>query len=369
MSDDARQSVEDALEFLCERLEPLILERLEPVLEDSDWTVILRELDRVRGRRANGYRCDDLTNQLRVLTVRLGSLGYPFDDSSHMVSTLGTELKLMHGRWRRRDHLDIFDAYRTHDSVCRLLDALGDDEGADSARQARSDLWSALADQQRATAERLDGDSLEMEAEGRGDSDPSDADDVIGPSPELLRLEQTESPSIIGNERPPFQPWTVVIVGEQSELDELRRAQPREKLRSVVNEIVEFEGPIHIHRLAVLTARAFGVQRLRGQREKSIIRQIAQSGAHIDQFDFVWSSESDPETWREFRPNSSEQKRDFTEISPHEIANALEVLISQCGDLDQQQIDQQVLAAFGRRKKTKDVTTHLGAAFAIHRGR
>lgn len=73
-------------------------------------------------------------------------------------------------------------------------------------------------------------------------------------------------------------------------------------MRRNATEIVEFEGPIHLDRLAQLTAASFGGQRLWPVREKKLIYQIRQIGLMVDGDKFVGPSDLDPKTWSEFRP-------------------------------------------------------------------
>jgi len=106
-------------------------------------------------------------------------------------------------------------------------------------------------------------------------------------------------------------------------LDELPKKVAKEKVRAVATEIAEFEGPIHLDRLAQLAALSFGVQRLWPTRERKLTYQIRKTGLVVDDDKFVWPSDLDPATWSEFRPNDSTVDRPFVEICPVEIANAM----------------------------------------------
>lgn len=148
-------TVSELLSALSRRLEPLIAARLSGELGGADslpWTTILAELDRTKGRSRHSYSRTDLQCQLRMLTERLGSLGYPFDDNLRQVSTVANELRIMRNRWAHNDELSDLDAVRTSDYSVRLLTLLGDTTGAAEAKTRRTGLLSAYATKTELTA-------------------------------------------------------------------------------------------------------------------------------------------------------------------------------------------------------------------------
>jgi hypothetical protein len=115
-------AISDLLTSLSRHLDPLIADRLaDAVSGASDWTSILAEVDRAKGRSRHSYSRTDLQCQLRMLTERLGGLGYPFDDTLRQVSTVANELRIMRNRWAHNDELSDLDAVRTSDYSVRLL--------------------------------------------------------------------------------------------------------------------------------------------------------------------------------------------------------------------------------------------------------
>ena len=82
------------------------------------------------------------------------------------------------------------------------------------------------------------------------------------PDPEVFTREPTSKPSVVGNSRLPFELWEPVVVGDVSVLDDLPKKVAKEKVRAVATEIVDFEGPIHLDRLAQLVAASFGLKKL-----------------------------------------------------------------------------------------------------------
>lgn len=61
------------------------------------------------------------------------TLGFPFDDHTRLVSTLGNELRIVRNRWAHHDELTALDAWRAHDFTVRLLEHFGDAQGVASA--------------------------------------------------------------------------------------------------------------------------------------------------------------------------------------------------------------------------------------------
>lgn len=89
MSFNARLSVSAGLDYLADRLGPIITSRLTSELGGLPWTSVLEQLDEIAGRPPRHYSPHDLQSQLKMLTRRLGALGFPFDDARQTVGTLG----------------------------------------------------------------------------------------------------------------------------------------------------------------------------------------------------------------------------------------------------------------------------------------
>ncbi|WP_245644466.1 DUF3320 domain-containing protein [Nocardioides jensenii] len=185
---------------------------------------------------------------------------------------------------------------------------------------------------------------------------------MVRPDPGVLTRADASATPTIGSGRLEFEPWAVVPVGDVSVLDDLPKKVAKEKVRAVATEIAEFEGPIHIDRLAQLTAASFGVQRLWPAREKKMTYQIRQAGLLVDDDKFVWPTDLDPNRWGEFRPNDSTVGRPFMEISPVEIANAMRLLKNGTPSISSVDLDAATLQTFGRKRKTKQFAAHLDQA-------
>ncbi|RZU13986.1 uncharacterized protein DUF3320 [Kribbella rubisoli] len=364
MTFDARHSVDKGLHHLAGRLDPIIGAKLGPSLRGLPWPTVLTELDKMRGKPPKSYVSTDLQAQLKAITERLGNLGFPFDDHTRLVSALGSELRIVRNRWAHHDELTTLDAWRAHDFAVRLLEHFGDGPGIAGASKLRDEAFNELVEEKGVASHVAPATMAPVAAPKPAVKEPRAAD-VVRPDPAMLtRADPTSTPTI-GAGRFEFEPWAVVLVGDVSVLDDLPKKVAKEKVRAVATEIAEFEGPIHIDRLAQLTAASFGVQRLWPAREKRLTYQIRQTGLLVDDERFVWPSELDSKTWREFRPNDSTVDRPFTEISPVEIVNAMRLLKTATPSLSDASLDAATLQTFGRKRKTKQFAVHLDKARAL----
>lgn len=364
MGFDARYSVDQGLHHLSQRLDPIIGAKLAPSLGGLPWPTVLSELDKMRGKPPKSYVATDLQSQLKAITERLGNLGFPFDDHTRLVSALGSELRIVRNRWAHHDELTTLDAWRSHDFAVRLLEHFGDAEGVAGASKLRDDAFNALAEE-KGVAVHVATATVEPVATLKPAAKETVAAEVVRPDPIVLTRTDSTSTPTIGSGRSEFEPWAVVLVGEVSVLDDLPKKFAKEKVRAVATEITEFEGPIHIDRLAQLTAASFGVQRLWSAREKKLIYQIRQTGLVVDDDKFVWPSDLNPSTWGEFRPSDSTIDRPFTEISPVEIANAMRLLKTGTPGISGADLDTATLQTFGRKRKTKQFAAHLARARSL----
>lgn len=362
-------SVKEGLDHLAKRLEPIIGARLAGELGEHPWTVVLEILDEKKGySTGRKYQVHDLQAQLRMITERLGDFGYPFDDKQRTVSTLGNELRIVRNQLAHMHDFSVEEAFRANDFSVRLLDHFGDG-GLRTAKHIRHEALVALASEEgvteRVAAEAVavsSAKSLEPEDEPFDtvvDQDETESE-VVSPDPAVLVRE----PSVIGDKRLEFEPWTVVRIGGIEILDDLPKKAAKEKVRAAAVEIATYEGPIHLDRLVQATAQSFGLQRVRSSREKKLAYQIRQAGLVVDADKFVWPREIDPGNWREFRPNSSTADRPFVHISPIEITNAARFIQAKRGVLSEDELAVAVLQTFGRKRRTKQVAAHLANAIA-----
>lgn len=362
-------SVKEGLDHLAKQLDPIIASRLAADLGGHPWTVVLEILDQKKGFTSTyQYWTYDLQAQLRMITERLGDLGYPFDDQHRTVSTLGNELRMVRKQMAHMHAFSVVEAFRANDFCVRLLDCFGDAGGLVEARRLRHEALAALAIEEGVTEQAAAASAApaaEPEPTEGGESGPDSEAlgggteaEVVAPDPEVLERE----PSVIGATRLTFEPWAVVQVGAVDVLDDLPKKAAKEKVRAVAVEIATYEGPIHLDRLVQLTAQSFGLHRVRSGRERKLAYQIRQAGLFVDAEKFVWPHEIDPASWSEFRPNDSNANRPFDQISPVEIANAARFIRAAHPRAAEADLDVAVLQTFGRRRRTRQLSAHLAKA-------
>ena len=367
-----RDSVQQGLDRLSTCLNPIIESRLASTLGGVPWTTILTELDRAKGYPPKIYAVTDLHCQLRMLTQRLGNLGYPFDDPNHTASIVAGELRIVRNRWAHYDEFTAMDAWRTHDFVARLLSNLGDAQDAAAAEAERNALLPEIAAETGHPIPAADTDPDDVTTfaptpEPAPAADTSHSfEEFVTPDESVLTRGSSDDTPTIGAGREQYEPWRIVVIGDVSILDDLPKKVAKEKVRAVATEIVEFEGPIHRDRLIDLVAESFNLHRVHTARAKKIEYQIKQTELTMDADKFVWPADLDPKEWHEFRPNSSDANRPFTQISPVEIANAARFITSQAGEdaLTPEELQSRVLQTFGRRRRTKQFVAHLEGALA-----
>lgn len=361
-------AVKEGLDHLAKELDSIIARQLAPHLGGHPWTVVLEILDQKKGF-TSGYQywTYDLQAQLRVITERLGDLGYPFDDQNRTVSTLGNELRIVRKQMAHMHSFSVAEAFRAHDFCVRLLDHFGDAQGVEEARRLRREALAVLAIEEGVTEQAAEASADIPHSQGvdKGagyeSEEAGSPEEEVVPDPEVFERE----PSVIGSTRLGFEPWSVVRVGDVDVLDDLPKKSAKEKVRAVAVEIATYEGPIHLDRLAQLTAQSFGLQRVRSRREKKLAYQIQQAGLFVDGDKFVWPREIDPGSWAEFRPSGSEAERPFIHISPVEIANAARFIAAKRPGISAEELDARVLQTFGRRRRSKQFAAHLAKAKAL----
>lgn len=374
MTFDARRSIDEGFVHLAARLDPIIGARLVGTLGGLPWTAILEQLDVAKGKVPGRYLASDPQAQLRMLTERLGGLGFPFDDKARTVSTWGNELRILRNQLAHHDDLDTLDAVRMHDFADRLLFRLDDDEGAKISADARDEALGVYANERGLAVPAATSTSVNPAQPGPAapplhgtevpDTEPAEASKHVSEPvvvPDVSVLTRTTGPEtpVVGTARSVFEPWTVVVVGDVNVLDDLPKKAAKQRVRAVAAEIVEFEGPIHIDRLTSLVASSFGVQRLATKRKLQLIRHVRATGLRVSPRGFVWPEGLDYETWTEFRPNDSTVDRPFTEISPIEVGNAMAFIAASRPGLDDDALDRETLRTFGKSRKTQSVAQHL----------
>lgn len=350
--------VSRVLKLVSTELDPYIQGKLNPYLGGLYWINILQQLDIARGKTIDSweYKASDLSMQLRMLTERLGNLGYPFDaqDRNRTCSSYGSVLRLIRNRWAHNDEFQAFDALQAVEISYALLTHIGASEAATEISEIRADLL----------------ESLSNSAKTSMDSSASNKTGIPIPSPihtkTLVDGDSSDTPSEKKPENPSHssidyvnecEEWPQVIVGEQSELDSMRSTRTRELVRSLIEDIVDVEGPVSPARVASLVGQSFGFSRISKARFAQISRQYQGAQIHQDELGFLWPQSISPGTWTTFRTLGH---RDFLEISPYELTNALNHLFeSTNGQHTPDVMRKKLLELYGRKRETADVRKHL----------
>ena len=130
-----RERVMRSLEIAGEALGTFVARQLSPhVPAGVEWPSILRVLDEEKGNDKAGflYSPTDLSLQLRVMTERLGTLGFPFSGAlSRAEQNLAGELRDVRNRAAHGAPFNFDDTYQALDTAERLLRAADQPVAAD----------------------------------------------------------------------------------------------------------------------------------------------------------------------------------------------------------------------------------------------
>ncbi|MCQ1947574.1 DUF3320 domain-containing protein [Arthrobacter sp. zg-Y1116] len=353
----SKHHVHAALDLLSERLDPFIQASLQDQILGLEWSSVLRELDQMKGKEGWTYSRRDLSLQLRMLTERLGALGYPFDagDRNRTLSSYGSVLRIIRNRLSHGGEFEVFDALQAADTVRTVLTHIGDTDGADRAGEIRTAVIKDL----------LEASEPESEA-------VADSDDEAVPVPAGSKSSNAEAGNgvdvLYGSV--PWESWTQVVVGEQEDLDSMRTVRVKENVRSLIEDIAEAEGPVHQDRVARLVGLAFGFSRLVPARMRRILNQIPRASVDVDSYGFVWPKGIDHSRWLIHRTGTG-SARPFEQIAPTEIANAIVAVIKDDPSVAGADLRRRVLQQFGRKRSSKPAREQfeLGLAYAKSSGR
>ena len=136
---DYHSAVGDALMVLIGGLTPFVERVLSGALPPGvAWTELLRRKDAASGRRGGVYRSGDLSLMLRVMTERLGDIGFPFSRHlSRQAQNYASELRDVRNRWAHNEKFTAAEAYRAIDTAELLLRAIGEEAEAAQVAQLK----------------------------------------------------------------------------------------------------------------------------------------------------------------------------------------------------------------------------------------
>lgn len=351
------EAVNSTITILGKGLDVHIRKVMAPIIGELDWPMVLRELDANRGKIGYEYQSRDVALQLRMVTERLGAIGFPFDvgDRNRTMSCYGGILRIFRKRWAHNDEFSHFDATHFLDTVRIVLTHIGDAERAGDVAAVHVELVDDLVRDDAAPAVAL---AMDLRAVQTADSTAGDC--VLEFERELHCEEFAGSPFLPGisgirsaTHETTWEPWEVTLMGDPDILDRLRTKDGQQKVRAVVEDIVDAEAPVHIERLAKLVGYSFGLKRVSKDRVKSIVHQVKKSSVFRDAADFVWPENVEPGRWLLYR-SCTDGEREFDQVSPVELANAIVAELTAKGGTPVDALRYVVLNAFGRKKVTKN---------------
>ena len=163
-----------------------------------------------------------------------------------------------------------------------------------------------------------------------------------------------------------YAEWEPRRVGTKDTLDRLPDPVAVSKVRAVMSEIIQQEGPIHKTRLARLVAESFGLARVASGRTEAILRCLPQEFMRTTDQWSAWPGGIDPLEWRDVRRSEPGGGRNLEHVSLVEIANAMAVVAELGGGMSEDELKRQALTLFGGKRMTEGVSARLDAG--IQRG-
>jgi hypothetical protein len=160
-----------------------------------------------------------------------------------------------------------------------------------------------------------------------------------------------------------WRPFIPSVVGVRDYLDYLPRSREAVNgVRTIMQAIVEQEGPVAFTRLCQLTAASFGLTKVNANREATITSVIPQELQKTKDERFAWPAEIDPDSWTDFRPSDDYKIRTLDIISLREIANAMSYHSRMALGMEKEDLFKETLATFGAKRLTPAIEERLESA-------
>lgn len=147
------------------------------------------------------------------------------------------------------------------------------------------------------------------------------------------------------------------------------------EIASCVRQIAIIEAPVYVGDVARRVARHYGYRSVSKRIEETVRRAIAQEGTSYGLRvwdEFVWSGDTQPETYKGFRPaNENTERRPFDEIATEEIANAAHSILQATLSLPMDELQRQLAQVFGfaSRGRTVRERAEHGVQLLVSQGR
>jgi hypothetical protein len=160
-----------------------------------------------------------------------------------------------------------------------------------------------------------------------------------------------------------FVAAATTAVGHAATLDNPRLAAPA--IQRYAAEILSVEGPTSAERLAKLIAARFGLSRVVERRRTDILNAVVPVFATTENGAFVWPKGVTPDGWADVARTSPDGSRAFGEISLHELANGMVILLRQSFSMSRDELPTETVRAFGYVRVTPAVRSRVEAALAL----
>ena len=146
MTIDTRQIIGDSIDDLAEGLRPFI-ERVfaERLPQGPSWVQVIAHKDELAGRPTSHHHANDVGLMLRVMTEKLGNLGYPFDGHlSRQATNWSSEMREVRNKHAHQVEFSPAETYRALDSAELLLREVGAADEAQRIAARKPAVLSAL---------------------------------------------------------------------------------------------------------------------------------------------------------------------------------------------------------------------------------
>jgi hypothetical protein len=159
-----------------------------------------------------------------------------------------------------------------------------------------------------------------------------------------------------------FVPYQPTEIGKPADLDMLSRDhRVQDLVRNALLEVIESEGPIEIDRLIGLVHKCFGINKVHKDRRRlmaGFIRRGIERTPFLET-EFLWPSHLHPDAWRGFRRSQGSTERDFKEIAPQEIANAVRGARQAGRAHDHEELYRSTTRLLGYGRMTESIRTRI----------
>jgi len=146
MTIDTRQIIGGSIDDLAEGLRPFI-ERVfaERLPDGPSWVQIIAHKDQLAGRPTSHHHANDVGLMLRVMTEKLGNLGYPFDGRlSRQATNWASEMREVRNKHAHQVEFSLAETYRALDSAELLLREVGAEDEAQRIAARKPAVLAAL---------------------------------------------------------------------------------------------------------------------------------------------------------------------------------------------------------------------------------